>query len=193
MEPNPLVHSNDAIWRLARVAIAVLAAALLCGAIARFIPACDYVPIASGLFWGPVLGPAFTVGFFARARGRSWPEVAGRAALTGGVILVVSALVLPNYFSVIARWKRQAAMRDLGAIGAEIVAGRDPGVRKDPWGNPYVTQKGAGGYTVISYGLCGEPDVPPGEAYTPGVTRSPKDDLVFSNGIFVRYPEGETP
>ena len=60
----------------------------------------------------------------------------------------------------------------------------------DGWGHPFVLRSTALSYTIVSYGGCGEPDVAEMSLYTPGQTLRFRDDCVFSDGSFVRYPDG---
>jgi hypothetical protein len=61
----------------------------------------------------------------------------------------------------------------------------------DGWGRPLVVSVDKGEYYVVSRGACGEPDVEDFKDYTPGETRSCRDDIVFSDGRFLRRPASE--
>jgi hypothetical protein len=108
--------------------------------------------------------------------------------LTGGVALFATAVIVPNSFGAPERARRARAMADLRDIGRQLDAGATPELRDDPWGAKYVVRQTSGGYSIISFGECSEPDVPPGQSYPEGPTRSPECDLVYSDGRFTRYP-----
>jgi hypothetical protein len=57
----------------------------------------------------------------------------------------------------------------------------------DAWGNPWVTTFGPREYTIVSLGKNGIPD---GAAFYGGTTSTGNDDIVFSSGTFIQYPDG---
>ncbi len=61
---------------------------------------------------------------------------------------------------------------------------------RDAWGEPWQVSATGSGYTIVSYGKCGEADLPGGGAYAPGCTASFDADIVLVNGHFVCWPEG---
>ena len=106
--------------------------------------------------------------------------------------------------------KQQVAMNDLQILGTEteiyavdhsryprgqgIVAltgvldiAQPPMI--DPWGTPYWYESDGNIYTLRSYGKDAKPDSPKLlRGYWRRETRTPSEDIVFSNGSFVQCP-----
>ncbi|HEX8408317.1 MAG TPA: prepilin-type N-terminal cleavage/methylation domain-containing protein [Thermoanaerobaculia bacterium] len=134
------------------------------------------------------------------------------------IIGILAAIAIMNYFSAIARARQKRTMADIRTIAmawdtrasetrtytaagfsfpSPIVYGDVHDVlvptylkgvpRIDAWGNPL--EFGANGdvYAIRSAGRDGLYE---GTTYVPGVVENPDGDIVFSNGNFVRVPEG---
>lgn len=85
----------------------------------------------------------------------------------------------------------------VAASGDELWAALGPAIPRDSWKIPtdswkheWMIRSTATSYTIASYGCCGEPDVADPSLYAPAGTTNYKDDIVFSNGAFLRYPDG---
>ena len=76
------------------------------------------------------------------------------------------------------------------ALGPAIIPKDSWKIPRDAWKHEWMIRSTATSYTIASYGCCGEPDVADPSLYVPGGTSSYKDDIVFSNGSFLRYPDG---
>ena len=152
---------------------------------------CRFVAFCDGLIWGGALGPALSAGLFIHLRHRMWLKSVLRAFLVGVVALFAMLVVVPNTTGAIQRGRRVKTMADMREIGRQIESGITPSPAADPWGGQYIVTYTAGGYTIVSYGECGEPDIPPGQSYSEVPTGSATDDLVYSNGHFVRWPGAE--
>lgn len=122
------------------------------------------------------------------------------------VILVAFGINLPNQIGSAQRMRQKETMRRMRAISdaleryaaahrdypvADSVAAVDPNLpRDDDWSHPFVLHSRAEGYIVISYGLGGAPDVRSASEYQKGETTRPEQDLVLTDGEFLRYPQG---
>jgi hypothetical protein len=61
----------------------------------------------------------------------------------------------------------------------------------DPWGHPIIVAVTAQRYVLVSCGECGGPPERQNLfAYSAGPTTDLTSDIVFSDGVFVAYPEG---
>lgn len=60
--------------------------------------------------------------------------------------------------------------------------------REDGWGNPYRFASNAKSYRLASAGKGGDWDRGNVWDYSEGATRNPEDDLVYGNGMWIRYP-----
>ena len=56
----------------------------------------------------------------------------------------------------------------------------------DGWRRPLMYESDGTDYTLLSYAANGAPDLP----YTNGPTHRFEDDIVFSVGTFIQWPEG---
>ena len=119
-----------------------------------------------------------------------------RVALLGVALSLVLSIQLSNVFGAIGRSKQVKTMAALRALGvpfdkhlATLPTSRRFGPA-DAWGNPIVIATQPGRYVIVSFGECGIPDRPDPWRYPAGPTSSYDDDVVYSNGQFLRYPEG---
>lgn len=64
--------------------------------------------------------------------------------------------------------------------------------REDGWGNPYRFASNAKSYRLASAGKGGDWDRGNVWDYSEGATQSPEDDLVYGDGMWIRYPAGAT-
>lgn len=180
-------------WILARLLVGILISATLYGAMVVIGGPCRLGSIYLGVFIGGGFGPAITISLYSGLRHRSIIRALLWFLLISVPSLLAVSILLPGTFGAIHRGKRLKAMADMRAIGRSLEAGSIPSARVDPWGAPYVVDQRSDGYRIVSYGECSQPDVPPGSAYPEGVTSLYEADLVYSDGVFLRYPEGEQP
>lgn len=138
------------------------------------------------------------------------------------IIGIVAAIAIPNLLNAIQRGKQVRTMADMRAIGTAIEAYDEdnkalPAVDSmsklegilspkyirqlpiyDAWQQEfrYVVSDPTSEtrrYIVISGGKDGALDHEDPQLYTPTPVQSFNNDLVFSGGEFIRYPEGRTP
>lgn len=135
------------------------------------------------------------------------------------IIGIIAAIAIPNLLNAIDRGKQKRTMADtrsiasaceayavdvnfypiqgtLGAFGSgNIDAVIEPTFIKaapdnDGWANPlqYVSGPGGEWYSVLSFGKDGAADA---ATYVSGTTTQSFDnDIVFSNGSFIQWPDG---
>ena len=118
----------------------------------------------------------------------------------------------PNQLGAINRGRQKRTMADMRKIGVVLHQYRDahgefpatqdldelsalllefqPVPDRDAWGHPWVVEVSSSAYTLISLGKCGEPDFASPAQYEFGNTTGLQSDIVYSNGKFVRSPEG---
>jgi hypothetical protein len=187
------IQSEDLLWMLARLMAGILITVVVIAVIVLLGRPCRFEAMYFGLIWGGGLGPALSAALFLQLRRREWPKTVLRFVLVGAVSLFAMLIVVPNTTGAIQRGRRVKTMADMRELARQIEAGATPATTNDPWGNAYVTTIAAGGYTIVSYGQCGEPDIPQGQAYPEGPINSADCDVVYSNGKFLRYPGAESP
>jgi general secretion pathway protein G len=128
------------------------------------------------------------------------------------IIGLVAAFAMPNVVAAIQRARQSRTMADMRAIaGALVLYEQDHidypietslasvdnlrpylepyvGVFKatDAWRRPYVYVSDGHIYTLISYALDGNADLP----YRNGPTHKLEDDIVMSEGVFIQWPDG---
>jgi type II secretion system protein G len=130
------------------------------------------------------------------------------------IIGIIAAIAIPNLLNAIQRGKQKRTMADMRAIGTAVesyavdnneypaggspVAGIDSVlepryiaqlVTNDAWNHAidYVSSPAADPqtYSIESYGKNGV-----NEATTSGQTTDFNNDIIFSQGLFIQYPEG---
>ena len=159
------------------------------------------------LVWGSLV--IISQPIFFRAFAIPWRRIFTSLLLQLMVVLLL-AIALPNMdLGTEDRWRQKRTMADFRWMAQEIDeyksrTGRYPIAKSplelarligkrlpttDAWGNPLRVTAGPGGYRVVSYGVCGEPDSPP----TKGVLKDPHGDLILENGTFITYPMGLEP
>ncbi len=62
--------------------------------------------------------------------------------------------------------------------------------RNDAWGTQFSVGADEAAYVIASYGKDTTPDEATGTSVTPGATQKFDNDIIFSNGSFLTYPEG---
>ena len=128
------------------------------------------------------------------------------------VIGVVVAIALPNVVSAIQRARQSRTMADMRTIGGALVLYEQDNVdypietslvsaenlslhlypylgdfrTTDAWSRPYQYVSDGHIYTLISFGLDGNQDLP----YTNGPIHRFEEDIVISEGIFIQWPDG---
>ena len=142
------------------------------------------------LTFGAPIGFGLAAAILAHAR-------QGRGQQTAAIGLIVVAgstfacsIAVANLFGAIDRGKQKYTMADMRRIATGIEDGHAVEGRVDGCGTPYLIQRSGSSYTIVSFGDCGVPDVPLGTKYPSGTTASFKDDIVFADGHFIRYPLG---
>ncbi len=165
-------------------------------ALAVIVRPCHHVALQRLLFWS-ALGTAFTYYLAYQLLCRQAPGRALlRAALLGVTLSLVLSIQLSHLFGAIGRSKQVKTMSALRALGASLdkqLAALPTSQRfgpSDAWGNPILIATQPGRYVIVSFGECGIPDSPDPWRYAPGPTSFFDADVVYSNGQFVRYPEG---
>ncbi len=125
------------------------------------------------------------------------------------IIGIIAAIAIPNLLNAINRGKQKRTMADMRSIATAIelysidnafypaassspmlAASIEPSYMtvlppKDGWGRAYAIDSTAVQYTVWSGGIDGGPI-----NYFGGPASSFTDSIVFSNGVFMQWPEG---
>ena len=128
------------------------------------------------------------------------------------VIGIVSAISLPIVVAAIQRARQSQTMADMRTIAGALVLYEQDHVdypvetslvgaeslrphlepytgnfrATDGWRRQYVYISDGHIYTLISYSLGGNPDLP----YVNGPTHRLEEDIVMSEGVFIQWPEG---
>jgi len=142
-----------------------------------------------------------------------------RCQVLAGLLLVpwfASTFVYaPAHLGAVQRGRQQRTMNDMRRIGRLVeeyrrrrgtyptaegvnalvdALGNPPGFpRRDGWGHPWRLSVRANSYTIASFGRCGQPDPISAGGPRTGTASSSGADIVFSNGRFIRWPEGIAP
>jgi general secretion pathway protein G len=127
------------------------------------------------------------------------------------VIGIITAIAIPNLMGAIDRGKQKRTLADMRTIGTAIEAYAvdnsqypvssntatlwahivptylRPMTQSDGWDHGFVVDVEAKGYTIASTGKDG---VPSGCAVGVHTTQF-NEDICFSHGIFIQYPEGK--
>jgi len=165
-------------------------------ALGHFIQPCRHLALRSLLYWSAI-GTAVTYYLsyqllVRRAVGRSLLRV----GFLGAALCLFLSIALSNLFGAIGRSKQVKTMAALRVLGAQLAPHLStlPAVQRygppDAWGNPILIATQPGRYVLVSFGECGIPDVSDPWHYLPGPTAFYNADVVYSNGQFLRYPEG---
>ena len=125
------------------------------------------------------------------------------------IIGIIATIAIPNLLNAIDRGKQKRTMADLRSIGTAIesyavdnnvyptaatAAALTPLVQpiyiktmpnNDGWGRAFQVASTTTLYTIHSFGKDGS-----GSTCTAATTTSFNDEICFSNGQFIRYPEG---
>jgi type II secretory pathway pseudopilin PulG len=122
------------------------------------------------------------------------------------IVGIIAAIAVPNLLNAVQRGKQKRTMADMRSLGNVMdtyeidnkqypldVDELKPKYLKNPpmldgWGNPWVTTFGPREYTIVSLGKNGIPD---GAAFYGGTTSTFNDDIVYSSGKFIQYPDGK--
>ena len=157
---------------------------------------CRHLALQWLLFWS-VVGTAVTYYLayqvlIRRPIGRSLY----RAGILGFLLCVALSIQLPSLSGAVGRSKQVKTMAAMRGLGAEFDTQLSalPSLQRfgqaDAWGNPILIATQPGRYVLVSFGECGVPDGPDPWHYAPGPTGFFNSDIVYSNGQFLRYPEG---
>lgn len=136
------------------------------------------------------------------------------------VLVVITGITVPNFLNAVQRGKQKRTMSDMRTIATAFesysidnnrylaTAGRGSAAlehatsfieptyvkgipRLDGWGRPFEVTSTAGAYTVTSFGSDGRPDTPGGpQVGASGNTTDFRNDIIFSTGSFVQFPDG---
>ena len=125
------------------------------------------------------------------------------------IIGIIAAIAIPNLLNAIDRGKQKRTMADMRSVGTAIesysidanyyptaadVAALETVVvplyikvvpDTDGWGTAFDVDSTQTAYTLISFGKGGAQD-----DCTPGSTQQFTEDICFTGGQFVKYPEG---
>ena len=161
----------------------------------------------------------FLVAFYPLQRlcGVEEEAATGRLKELGCLLLleaIVISVVVPNMFGAVERGWQKRTMCDIRAVGTTLESyskdhGRYPAAdsiedlapfveptyirrlpTQDAWRDRFWVWCDASSYTILSHGKCCEPDYEDLSNYPPGPTSHYTNDILFSNGEFVVYPEG---
>ncbi len=132
------------------------------------------------------------------------------------IIGIIAAIAIPNLLNAIDRGRQKRTMADVRSVGTSVEAysvdnNRYPAISSesvvdgnldqhvepvyikkcpddDGWGNPlrYQSDTNGGAYTVRSYGKDGAKT-----AATGGKTQDFDEDIMFQDGAFTQWPEGQ--
>jgi type II secretory pathway pseudopilin PulG len=141
-------------------------------------------------------------------------------SLTGGAgsVGILSAIAVPNLLNAVQRGKQKRTMSDMRSVGVAVESfivdnGKAPGPTtgyvpveqmkaklqptyikllptQDAWGDPLLYWSNEQEYIVRSDGKDGRQDEEYGEKIEPGATNKFTNDIIYSNGQFIRWPEG---
>ena len=119
------------------------------------------------------------------------------------ILGILAAIAIPNFLTAIQRAKQKRTMADMRVLGTQLEERKANERRypnslaetpKDGWGRNlrYICwpELECTGYALISGGKDGVFEAQDVERYTGGATTDFDNDIVFSNGTFVQYPEG---
>jgi type II secretory pathway pseudopilin PulG len=145
------------------------------------------------------------------------PIVAIVLVVVLGVVAVVgilAAIAIPNLLTAMQRSKQKRSMADIRTIATAVEAyavdnKRYPAVSAynelngilaptyirvvptlDGWGQPFRYESWSNSYAIGSGAKDGQFEHDSLREYAPGGTTNFNNDIIFSNGVFVRYPEG---
>lgn len=186
--------SSDAIgWRLLRLASVVVTGFVGIQVMAEILGRHCTQSLDVAVTIGAPTGIGLSAATLSHARHRRWQRTMAVGLMVIAGSFVACSVADDNLLGAIDRGKQKYTMNDMRAIGRAIEAGHPVQGRVDAWGTKYLVQQVGSSYTIVSFGDCGEPDVSPGTKYASGATNLFKDDIVFADGHFVRYPAGTTP
>jgi prepilin-type N-terminal cleavage/methylation domain-containing protein len=122
------------------------------------------------------------------------------------IIGIIAAIAVPNLLNSIQRSKQKRTMADMRSLGTGMgsyeidfnqypasLTGLVPDYLKNPpladgwstdWDTTFTTQE----YTIVSFGKNASAD---GAGSYAGTTSTFNDDIVYSNGAFIQYPDGK--
>lgn len=139
--------------------------------------------------------------------------VAG-VVLLAVIIGILAAVAIPNLINAVQRGKQKRTMRDMRAVATALEAyaadfNAPPAVQDpqdlagilvptyatalpltDAWTHPLEIATSPAGYVIRSGGKDGQFERPDPWSYDARATNLFVDDIVLSNGTFVRWPEG---
>lgn len=122
------------------------------------------------------------------------------------IIGIIAAIAVPNLLNAIQRGKQKRTMADMRSLGTGMgtyeidynqypsaLTGLAPDYLKNPpaadgWTNFWTTTFAAQEYTIVSLGKNGSAD---GAGSYGGTTSTFNDDIVYSSGAFIQYPDGK--
>jgi len=186
----PLISSNSIGWRALRVACVILSGIIAAMVLSRVLrPHCTASEVSAWVC-GPPLGYAVSTGALSHLRRGQWLRTVMMALAVGIGSLAACGITITNLTDNLDVGKQLHTMAEMRQIAKEIEHGRSVEERRDGWGTPYLIRRDVAGYTIVSFGDCGNPDVPVGSEYSAGPTTGFKADIVFANGQFIRYPRG---
>src|SRR5262245_56727548 len=164
--------------------------------------------IALGHVSLPLLVMGLTLGLAWLFRRDPSPRLALFAFFAGVVLSLMCGLVVVDLFGALDRGKQKGTMADIREIGKTLheISEREGGFPSlvsvealneryglhlpttDGWRGALDLRSDSSGYTIISRGSCVEPDPLP---WPGGPTIEFTADIVFRNGEFLQWPEGQ--
>ena len=181
------------------VAATILGTAAVTAVLFAILRPCRVGDVTGLLFYGLSVPPALTYLLFRYRRSDEfWASFARSCGLWVLLALFLS-IALSDLFGAVNRSKQKRAMAQLRLLGQQYEQRRQAGQLRtsppvgplDPWGHPIVVATTAQRYVLVSCGECGGPPERQNLfAYSAGPTTDFTSDIVFSDGVFVAYPEG---
>ena len=183
--------SSDAIgWRVLRFVTIVVSGVVAMRVLTEILGRHCTSSLYPSLSLGAPVGFGLAASALSYARHRHWPRTAAIALIVLVGSFIGCSITASNLFGAIDRGEQKYTMAGIQEIARAIEAGRPVERPVDGWGTPLLIERNGTSYTIVSFGDCGEPDIPRGAKYSEGTTVRFSDDIVFADGQFIRYPQG---
>ncbi len=181
------------------VAATIVAMFTLTGALIALGRPCRVDEMHRVLVLGFSIPPA--IAFFASwyLRSRKFWFSASLTCVLWTLIALILAVALRDVFGTYERARQKLAMAQIRDLAAPYEDKRQSGELKpslvdgplDPWGHPFRIVVTTQRYVIVSCSECGGAfDRSDPFTYPSGATTSFNSDIVFSDGVFIAYPEG---
>lgn len=177
-------------WRALRIVTIVIGGVITMRLLTQIPgPHCS-ASLYPSLSFGAPIGVSLSTAVLSYARHGRWLRTVAMALLVLLGSFVCCSVAADSLFGAIDRGKQTYTMARMRELAAAIEEGRQVGKPVDGWGTPFLIEQSGTSITIVSFGDCGEPDIPNGAKYQEGTTYRSRDDIVFSDGRFIRYPQG---